>query len=126
MMMFSNIDYEDARQEAYLKMLVAKSRGKIILNENAFLKTCERNYIKDSFKKKKEVELTGEIESKNHRLVSLVLDKMKGRFPLLLHMRYFEGLPARTIAERLGRDVKCVHSDLTRAKRIFEEIYNEM
>jgi RNA polymerase sigma factor (sigma-70 family) len=123
--MLNIIDYEDAKQEAYLKMLLAKAHGKEISNERAFLKACERNYIRDLIKKKKLVELTGEIVSRNHEAVSLVLDKMKGRFPLLLHMRYFEGLPARKIAERLGKNVKYIHSDLTRAKRKFERIYNE-
>lgn len=123
--MVTSHDEEDAWQEAHLRMLQAKQKGCVVENERKFLTTCKRNYVRDLFKKKKTEFLAGEITHKDSG-VSSTLDKMTGRFPLLLHMRYIEGLPARKIAERLGIKPHCVHSDLSRAKHFFREIYEQI
>lgn len=53
------------------------------------------------------------------RLVHLVLDHLPPRYGRALEWKYFEGLPVREIADRLGMSPKAAESVLTRARDSF-------
>lgn len=57
------------------------------------------------------------------RFVHTVLDHLPSRYGRALEWKYCEGLPVRTIAERLGVGEKAAESLLTRARGAFREAF---
>jgi RNA polymerase sigma-70 factor (ECF subfamily) len=57
------------------------------------------------------------------RLVQATLDHLPLRYGRALEWKYLEGLPVKTIAERLGLGPKAAESLLTRAREAFREAF---
>jgi RNA polymerase sigma-70 factor, ECF subfamily len=58
------------------------------------------------------------------RRVLLALDSLPERHRIVLEWKYFEALPVRDIAERLGETEKAVESVLYRARREFRRLFD--
>lgn len=132
----TNKDAEDLAQETMINCLKQIHLFRQEASLKTWMMTILRHEIADYYRKmyakraiktiplsdlllKQEIQDSVEVE----RRVRGVLNKMLNRRKKLLLMKYVDGLSVKQIAQKAGRSLKAVESDLYRARESFKELY---